>query len=82
MKKHQHLHNSNESYKSHFVWALLAGLQLIWAGIMSLLHAVYPGWFPFGAAKVVIDLYYKRLHNHVNSDYQSYIQQVKNQNKL
>ena len=81
MKKHQHLIDSNESYRSHFIWAIVSGFQLIWAGIMSLLHAVNPSWFPFGAAKVVIDLYYKRLHNHVNKDYQEYIQQVQNQNK-
>ena len=82
MNKHQHLHDSNETYRSHFIWAVAAGFQLIWAGFMSLAHAVYPGWFAFGAAKIVIDLYYKRLHNHTNKNYQDYIQQVKDQNHL
>ena len=80
MSKHQHLKDSNESYWSHTVWAIGAGLQLIWAGIVSLIHAVYPGWFPFHAAKTVIDLYYKRLHNHVNPSYQEYIKKVQNHN--
>jgi hypothetical protein len=82
MKKHQHLVKSNESYWSHLTWALFASFQLLKASILSLLHAIYPGWFPFGAAKIVIDLYYKRLHNHTNSEYQDYIQKVKNQHKL
>lgn len=81
MKKHQHLTDSNETYKSHFVWAVVAGFQLVWAGIISLIHAVHPGWFSFGAAKIVIDLYYKRLHNHTNPEYQNYIQKIKDQNK-
>jgi hypothetical protein len=80
MNKHQHLRDSNETYGSHSIWAVTSGFQLIWAGLMSLVHAVYPGWFSFGAAKIVIDLYYKRLHNHTNKNYQDYIQQVKDQN--
>jgi hypothetical protein len=71
---HQHLTNSNETYASHSKWAVVAGLQLIWAGIASILHALHPSLFPFTAAKVVIDLYYKRLHNHVNADYRRYIE--------
>lgn len=76
MNKHQHLVDSNESYQSHSIWAVTAGFQLIWAGIQSLVHAVYPGWYPFAAAKTVIDLYYKRLHNHTNPLYQEYIKSV------
>jgi hypothetical protein len=79
MDKHRHLKDSNESYWSHSVWALTAGFHLIWAGIASLIHAVYPGWFQFSAAKIVIDLYYKRLHNHVNPLYQEYIKKIKDQ---
>jgi hypothetical protein len=80
MSKHQHLKDSNESYWSHTVWAVGAGFQLIWAGIVSLIHAVYPGWFPFHAAKTVIDLYYKRLHNHSNPSYREYIKKIQNHN--
>lgn len=79
MNKHQHLKDSNERDWSHTVWALTAGFQLILAGIVSLIHAVYLEWFQFSAAKIVIDLYYKRLHNHVNPSYQEYIKKVKDQ---
>lgn len=76
MNKHQHLVDSKESYQSHSAWALVAGLKLIKAGIQSLVHAVYPGWYQFSAAKAVIDLYYKRLHNHSNPKYQDYIKEA------
>jgi hypothetical protein len=81
MKKHKHLIDSNESYYSHSRWALDAGCKLIISGIKSTLHAIYPGWFPFASAKTVIDLYYKRLHNHTNPQYQEYIAQVRDQTK-
>ena len=71
--RNQHLIKSNETYASHSKWALKAGLTLIWAGISSILHAIHPSLFPFTSAKIVIDLYYKRLHNHPNSDYRNYI---------
>jgi len=82
MKNHKHLIDSNETYLSHSSWAAKAGFILIAAGIKSLLHAIHPGWFSFASAKTVIDLYYQRLHNHVNPVYQEYIEKVKNQNTL
>lgn len=74
---HPHLIESGVTYAQHSRWALVAGFRLIWAGFASLLHAIWPGWFPATAAYTVIDLYHQRLENHPNSDYQAYIAKVK-----
>jgi hypothetical protein len=76
-KSNEHLVKSQEGYMSHFVWAELSGLRLIWAGIASLIHGLVPGMFPGTAAITVIDLYHKRLVNHPNTDYQDYIDSKK-----
>ena len=72
-----HLRQSQTVYLSHAVWALISGIQLIWAGITSIVHAILPGVFPGVAAKTVITLYYSILHNHPNPDYQVLIDQAK-----
>jgi len=72
----KHLEDSQESYWSHCWWAVTAGGQMILAGILSIVHGLVPALFPFKSAKTVIDLYYKRLHNHKNKSYQDYIDQV------
>lgn len=71
--KHKHLEASKETYISHLFWAIMAGFKLIGAGFASILHGIHPGFFPFTAAKTVVDLYYGRLHNHPNEEYQKYI---------
>ena len=76
-KSKEHLDKSKENYFSHFVWALLAGLRLIWAGIASIIHGFVPGWFPGTAAKTVIDLYHQRLVGHPNKEYRDYIDSKK-----
>ncbi len=76
-KSREHLEKSKETYFSHFFWAQLAGLRLIWAGIASMIHGLIPGFFPGTAAKTVIFLYHKRLTNHPNSEYQDYIDSLK-----
>ena len=76
-KSKEHLDKSQENYFSHFLWALLAGLRLIWAGIASIIHGFVPGWFPGTAAKTVIDLYHQRLVGHPNKEYQDYINSKK-----
>lgn len=73
---HEHLKNSNVSYLEHLKFALSAGVRLIWAGVASLLHGIYPGLFPGTAAKTVIDLYHNRLHDHPNTEYQDYIKNI------
>lgn len=73
----KHLKQSQTDYPKHATWALVSGVKLIWAGMTSIVHAIFPGVFPGVAAKTVIDLYYSRLHNHPNPDYQSLIEQAK-----
>ena len=72
----KHLRDSQETYWSHCRWATKAGFQMIWAGILSIIHGLIPPLFPFKSAKTVIDLYYKRLHNHKNERYRQYAQQL------
>jgi hypothetical protein len=76
-KSKEHLKKSQETYFSHLKWAQLAGLRLIWAGISSIIHGLIPGFFPGTAAKTVIFLYHKRLVDHPNSEYQTYIDSLK-----
>jgi hypothetical protein len=73
----KHLEKSQETYFSHLLWAFLAGLRLIWAGIASIVHGLIPGFFPGTAAKTVISLYHKRLVDHPNKEYQDYIDSLK-----
>lgn len=73
-----HLEKSQETYGNHFIWAKIAGLRLIWAGIASIIHGIIPALFPGTAAKTVIDLYHKRLVDHPNKEYQDYIKDIYN----
>lgn len=75
----KHLKDSEESYWSHCRWAVQAGLVMMWAGLLSIIHGLIPALFPFKSAKTIIDLYYKRLHNHKNKRYRDYITYVSNQ---
>lgn len=70
-----HLKKSNVTYFSHMIWAFMAGLRLVWAGIASVIHGIFPNFFPGTAAKTVIDLYHERLVDHPNKDYEDYIKE-------
>lgn len=74
----EHLKKSKETYVKHLIWAVYAGIRLIWAGIASIIHAVVPGFFPGTAAKTVIEFYHKRLSDHPNQEYRDYINKIKN----
>jgi hypothetical protein len=76
MLKFKHLEESRETYWSHCQWAVGSGFVMIWTGILSVIHGLIPSLFPFRSAKTVIDLYYKRLHNHNNKSYRDYIDRV------
>lgn len=76
-KSKEHLGKSQENYFSHFKWAIVSGLRLIWAGLASIVHGIVPGFFPGTAAKTVIFLYHKRLVNHPNSEYKDYINKLR-----
>lgn len=69
----RHLSNSKTSYFEHQLFALKAGFKLIYAGFASLIHAIIPSFFPSTSAKIVNDLYKKRLENHPNLEYRKMI---------
>jgi hypothetical protein len=77
-KSIEHLKKSQESYFSHLVWAIYAGIKMILVGFSSIIHGIIPAWFTGTAAKTVIDFYYKRLVNHPNKEYQEYIRNANN----
>jgi hypothetical protein len=73
----EHLKKSQMTYGSHFIWAAYAGIKMILVGCSSIIHGLVPALFEGTAAKMVIDLYYKRIASHPNKDYQDYISQYK-----
>lgn len=70
----EHLKKSQETYGSHLVWATYAGIKMIFVGCSSIVHGIIPAFFQGTAAKTVIDFYHKRLVNHPNNEYQTYIE--------
>lgn len=65
-----HLKKSNTTYTAHLVWAVYAGLVLIVTGIASIIHGLFPFLFEGTAAKTIINMFYRKLYNHPNPDYQ------------
>lgn len=72
-----HLEKSKVGYVEHLLWAIVAGFRLLFAGVASIIHGFFPMLFEGTAAKTVIDLYYSRLENHPNTEYQDYIKEKK-----
>ncbi len=52
----QHLKERNKQYWPHLIWAVYAGVLLIYAGIASIIHAVIPPLFPGTSERIVRDL--------------------------
>ena len=73
LKSKRHLAKSKETWGRHCVFAFFAGVKLIYSGIASIIHGLVPGFFEGTAAKIVIELYHRRLVNHPNPDYAKYI---------
>lgn len=76
-----HLNKSKVSYIGHIVWAVIAGLRLIWAGIASIIHGLIPSLFDGAAPKTIIDIYHSHLVNHPNDEYKKMIEQAKKDNE-
>ena len=55
---------------AHLVWAVYAGLVLIVTGVASIVPGFFPFLFEGTAAKTIINMFYRRLYNHPNPDYQ------------
>jgi hypothetical protein len=62
-------------YFVHFWHAFRLGLILIYAGIVSLIHAVVPCLFPAYSAKKVIWIYIQVVLDSANPDIQIYLQE-------
>jgi hypothetical protein len=67
----EHLQENQCSYKHHFLFAVKAGILMIFGGFASLIHAVLPCVFEGTSAKIVSSLYNGRIKNHPNKKYRS-----------
>jgi|TARA_B110000902_G_scaffold73935_1_gene87279 hypothetical protein len=77
----KHLDKSKVTYIGHAIWAFIAGLRLIWAGIASIIHGFIPSLFDGKAPKTIIDIYHSHLVNHPNDEYKKMIEQAKKDNE-
>ena len=75
----KHLTTSKVTYTAHLVWAVVAGVRLIYAGISSIIHGIIPTLFDGVAPKTIIDIYHSHLVNHPNEDYKEMIDGAKEQ---
>lgn len=75
-----HLEKSKVTYFQHLRWAILAGLRLIYSGIASIVHGIFPSLFDDVAPKTIINIYHSHLENHPNSDYKKMIEEEKKKN--
>lgn len=73
----KHLKISKVTYCQHLAWAILAGLRLIYAGITSIIHGIFPSLFDGTAPKQVIDIYHNHLEDHPNPAYRDMIKDAK-----
>jgi hypothetical protein len=51
-----HLQQANKTYTSHFSFAMKNGLLLLYAGVISLVHAIWPGVFKFTSRDIVLQI--------------------------
>jgi hypothetical protein len=72
-KSLDHLDDSNKNYKSHLYGAIKNGLLLIIAGLISIIHGLFPFLFKGFSAKTIINIYYDELHFHKNKEYREHI---------
>jgi hypothetical protein len=70
----KHLRDSDCSYTNHMVFAVRAGFELIFAGLASIIHGVFPFLFVSTSARKTIDLFYERIYNHPNPEYKVYME--------
>lgn len=77
----EHLTISKVTYFKHLIWAVVAGVRLIYAGITSIIHGVVPTLFNGTAPKQVIDIYHNHLEDHPNPDYKEMIKNAKKEVK-
>jgi hypothetical protein len=52
----EHLREVNQTYYQHALFAIKWGLYLVGTGVVSIIHGVVPGLFPFTAPKNILRL--------------------------
>lgn len=70
-----HLKNSKMNYFVHFYQAFSLGFVLIYAGLMSVIHAIFPFLFPANSANKVSWMYIHIIIDSANPDIQAYRRQ-------
>ena len=55
--EHPRSTNAGQGYWAHGRFAARHSLILIWAGLVGLIHAAFPWWFPFYTANTVIGVF-------------------------
>lgn len=73
----KHLTTSKVTYTAHLMWAVIAGVRLIYAGISSIIHGIVPSLFDGTAPKQIIDIYHSHLEDHPNPEYKDMINKAK-----
>lgn len=52
-----HLKNSNMGYFYHMSHASLYGFRLIWAGVKSIIHGIFPVVWKYDGPRTIIKIY-------------------------
>ncbi len=71
-KSADHLNKSRMDYFVHFYHAFRLGFVLIYAGIASIIHAIFPFLFPAYSANKVTWMYIRVVLDSANPDIQGY----------
>ncbi len=59
--KHPNDTENPQSYWKHAVFGMTNSIKLILAGIVGIIHAIFPFWFPFYTSSRVIKSYKKLI---------------------
>lgn len=72
-KSKNHLKSSNTNYWRHLYQAFSLGLLLIWSGLTSVIHSIFPFLYPAYSAKKVAWMYVQFVIDNPNQDLQEFI---------
>lgn len=65
----KHLEVNQITFINHFMFAIKAGVLLLYAGVASIIHAICPALFDGVPSRIVANLYHGRIKNHPNPEY-------------
>lgn len=51
-----HPHSIGETYWQHLCYAWLTGLKMIFAGVLCIIHAIFPFLFPTAASSILLKM--------------------------